>query len=182
MTNSKMDETEQQFLIHLFEQTGGDSSIQVSMYDIGGSLGLDKEAASKVAEDLIGSQLVEIRTLSGGIGISADGSTLVQDWIGSPTSSVGESTKLGGDPILNSASRHAVELMVTQLKGQISTLGLDYDTLSELMADLKTIDAQMTSSRPKTVIIRECLRSITAVLNNTENREVFNRVNALLDE
>jgi DNA-binding MarR family transcriptional regulator len=152
MTNSKMDETEQQFLIHLFEQTGGDSSIQVSMYDIGGFLGLDKEAASKVAEDLIGSQLVEIRTLSGGIGI------------------------------LNSASRHAVELMVTQLKGQISTLGLDYDTLSELMADLKTIDAQMASSRPKTLIIRECLRSITAVLNDTENREVFNRVNALLDE
>jgi hypothetical protein len=182
MTNMEINEIGQQFLIRLFEQTDGESSVQVSMYDIGELLGLERDAATKVAEELMGSQLVEIRTLSGGIGISAEGSALVQDLIGPPTSSVSESTKLGDEPILDSAGRHAVEQTVTLLKSQTGKLGLDYETMTELMADLKTIDAQMTSSRPKTVIIRECLRSILAASSGAENAEALNGIKALLDE
>jgi hypothetical protein len=39
------------------------------MYDVGEGLGMDRDTSSRVAETLIGLQLVEIRTLSGGIGI-----------------------------------------------------------------------------------------------------------------
>ncbi len=73
MNSDEIDISGQQFLIQLFEQTKGDSTVQVSMYDIGDQLGLDRDIASTVAQELIGSMLVEIRTLSGGIGISADG-------------------------------------------------------------------------------------------------------------
>ena len=86
----EVDETGKQFLIQLFEQTRGDSSVQVSMYDIGGLMGLERNAAARVAEKLMGSQLVEIRTLSGGIGISAAGSELVQDLIGPLAPDAGE--------------------------------------------------------------------------------------------
>ena len=81
MTDFEVDETGKQFLIQLFEQTRGDSSVQVSMYDVGGRMGLARDAASRAAEGLIGLQLVEIRTLSGGIGISAAGSEMVQELI-----------------------------------------------------------------------------------------------------
>ena len=99
MENSEPGETGQQFMIQLFEQTRGDQSVQVSMYDIGGLLGLERDAACRVAEELIGLQMVEIRTLSGGIGISAAGSEMVQGLIGPLAANLGESAKLGGQPL-----------------------------------------------------------------------------------
>ena len=38
MTISELDESGRQFLIQLFEQTRGDTSAQVSMYDLGNDL------------------------------------------------------------------------------------------------------------------------------------------------
>ena len=44
--DTEVDENGKQFLIQLFEQTKGDASVQVSMYDIGEQMGLDRDAAS----------------------------------------------------------------------------------------------------------------------------------------
>jgi hypothetical protein len=154
----------------------------VSMYDVGGLIGLGRDAASRAAEGLIGEQLVEIRTLSGGIGISAAGSEMVQNLIGPPASDAGEPTKLGDEPLLNSAGRQAVEQIVAEIKDQAGTLGLDFDTLTELMADLKTIDAQLESSRPKTAIVRQCFVSIRGVLKAKPNSSLNGSVNGLLGE
>ena len=59
---------------------------------------------------------------------------------------------------------------------------LDFDGLSELMADLKTIDAQLGSSRPKTAIIRECLRSLKSILEAASEGEILVKVRGLLGE
>ncbi len=56
----------------------GDGSVKVSMFDIGESLGLDRKLSLRTAEELIGTGLAEIKTLSGGIGITADGVTEAQ--------------------------------------------------------------------------------------------------------
>ena len=53
MTFDDMDETARQFLKNLFEQTGGQPSRQVSMYDVGAALGWDRDAASRAAQDLM---------------------------------------------------------------------------------------------------------------------------------
>ena len=159
MEDSELSETGQQFIIQLFEQTHGDQSAQASMYDIGSLLGLERDAASRVAEELIGLQLAEIRTLSGGIGISAAGSELVQGIIGPQ-----------------------VEQIVTEIKNQTGTLGLEFDSLTELMADLKSIDSQLGSSRPKTAIVRECLYSISGVLKRTANNRLHSRVKKLMGD
>jgi len=66
------------FIVELYHQTLGDSSVKVSMFDIGESLGLDRKLTLRTAEELIGTGLVEIKTLSGGIGITADGVTEAQ--------------------------------------------------------------------------------------------------------
>ena len=180
MNLNEIDATRQRFLVQLFDQTKGDSNLQVSMYDIGDQLGLDRDTASAVAQELIGSMLVEIRTLSGGIGISADGSQMAQKLIEPAAASGDEFSELDDTPLLNSSSRQAVEQIVSELKNQAGSLQLDFDTLTELMADLKTIDAQLGSSRPKTVIIRECLFSVLAVLKNFGDNKTAGRICTLV--
>ena len=61
-------------------------------------------------------------------------------------------------------------------------LSLNFESLSELMADLKTIDAQLSSSRPKTAIIRECLRSLKETLEGLADNESLVKVRSLLGE
>ena len=169
-----------QFLIQLFEQTKGDTGVQVSMYDIGDKLGMDRDSSASVAQELIGSMLVEIRTLSGGIGISEDGSQMAKELIG-PTPSTGDtSIKLDDTPILNTSGSEAVEQIGSEIKNLAGKLGLDFDTLNELMADLKTIDAQMGSSRPKTAIIKACLGSILNVIRQTGDSKISDRIQSLL--
>ena len=182
MTDSDLDDLGQQFLIQLFEQAGGDVSTQVSMYDIGEALGMDRDTASSVAQELMGRQLAEIRTLSGGIGISADGSARIQKLMGPMTSDSSEPADLGHGPVLNSAGQQTVGQVISELKNQTGSLGLDFDTLGELMADLKTMEAQLDSSRPKTAIIRECLRSVLDVVEKAQSRQMVDRIRNLVKE
>ena len=182
MSNSELDETGQQFLIQLFEQIGGDSSAQASMYDIGEGLGLDRDTSSRVAETLMGLELVEIRTLSGGIGISAEGADEVMRLTGGLSPAGDSPGKLTDQPVMDPVSTQGVEQAAGELKSQAGNLGLDFDGLSELMADLKTIDAQLGSSRTKTAIIRECLRSIKEVLDGVGSRDSLAKIRALLGE
>ena len=182
MENSELDETGQQFMIQLFEQTRGDPSAQVSMYDIGGLMDLERIDAARVAEELIGLQMVDIKTLSGGIGISAAGLEMVQALTGAKAAEAGAAAKIGDGRLLNSASRQAVEQIVSEIKDQAGALGLDFDSLGELMADLKSIDAQMGSSRPKTAIVKACLRSIAEVIKRCPGSPMHGRITVLLDE
>lgn len=182
MVNSELAEGGQQFLIQLFEQTGGDPAAQVSMYDLGEGLGLDRDTSSRVAETLIGLQLVEIRTLSGGIGISTEGANQVKRLTGGVSSADGSPGKLTDQPVMDPISCRGVEQAAGELKNQAGNLGLDFDGLSELMADLKTIDAQLGSSRPKTAIIRECLRSLKEILQGVGNGASLEKVKGLLGE
>ena len=182
MTMSELDESGQQYLIQLFEQTNGDTAAQVSMYDVGEGLGMDHETSARVAETLIGLQLAEIRTLSGGIGISAEGAAEVKGSMGGALSSGDTPRQLSDQPIMDAPSCQAVEQVTDTLKSQTGNLGLDFDGLSELMADLKTVDAQLGSARPKTAIIRECLRSIKTLLEAQAESESLLKVNGLLGE
>lgn len=182
MEINELDETGRQFMIQLFEQTRGDQAVNVSMYDIGSLLGLERDAASRVAEELMGLQMVEIRTLSGGIGLSTASAEMMQALIGTPADDVSAPVALGPEPLLNSASRQALEEVVADIKAQSGSLGLDYDSLTELMADLKTMDAQLGSSRPKTAIFRECLVSVCGVVKTTANPGLHDRAKRLIGD
>ena len=182
MAIDELDEKGQQYLIQLFEQTKGDTAAQVSMYDVGEGLGMDHDTSARVAENLIGLQLAEIRTLSGGIGISAEGAVEVKGLTGGASSAGEAPGRLSDQPIMDAPSCRAIEQVADALKSQAGKLGLDFDGLSEMMADLKTIDAQLGSSRPKTAIIRECLRSIKALLEAQTESESLRKVNGLLGE
>ena len=182
MTLNEVDETTRQFLFQVFQETKGETSAQVSMYDIGEALGLDRDAALNVAETLIGLQMVEIRTLSGGIGISADGIAEMQQIHGDRIEPSDQGIRLGDEPILDPIRCQAVEDLLAGLKAGVGNLGLEFDSLNELMADVKTIDAQLESSRPKAAIIRECLRSLKSVLEKAGDDASLGKIRELLGE
>ncbi len=138
------------------------------MFEVGESIGLDRDAASKTAEELIGFGLVAVKTLSGGIGITDDGIAKAQLLGCGPGEPAGTGpASLGDGPILDDDGCQGLEQIVAVLKTQAGERSWDFDTLTELMADLKTIDAQMISSKPKTAIVRECFRSIKSILEKT---------------
>jgi len=168
------------FLVELYLQTQGDPSVTVSWFDIGEALGLDRESSTRTAENLFGSGLAEIKTLNGGIGITADGVAEAQQ-LGVPITSKGDpGPVLGNTPVLNEAACQAVEKIAADLKSQLGEKRLDFDSLAELMADLKCIDAQMSSPNSKTAIIRECFRSIMGVLQKTSDTDSLIPIKTLL--
>ena len=170
------------FLVELYHRTQGDASVKVSMFDIGESLGLDRTLSLRTAEELIGTGLAEIKTLSGGIGITADGVTEAQQLGASLQDNAGSNISLQNVPVLDESVQQAVKRLVAELKERTGRYNLDFDSLTEMMADLKTIDAQLTSPNPKTAIIRECFRSIAGVLKSVDNADTMNSVKTILGE
>jgi hypothetical protein len=168
---------EQQFLRELHDKLGGDTGGSVSMFDVGDALGMDRSASSRVAENLMGSELVEVRTLSGAIGITP----AALEMIGNDSSGPGETAGLGPGPVITDTGRLSLEPAVTELKHRLGGMRLEFDRLSELVADLNTLDAQLASPRPKTAILRACLESITDVLTGAGEAEPASRLTVFMN-
>jgi hypothetical protein len=182
MSRSSLEQTESEFLQQLYDLTDGDVSARVSMYEIGEALNLDRDASSEVAQTLIGLDLAEIKTLSGAIGISPEGAAWIEGAGAGNAPPTATGSRLSGEPVLSPADLESVERVSGYLKKEAGGLDLDFDRLSELMADLRTIDAQLTSSRPKTDIVRGCFRSIEALMAGLGNKGACDRLRALIGE
>ncbi len=176
----QIDEAGKNFLLELFRQTDGKTSAKASMYDIGAALGMEKQDAKHIAEELMGWNLIEIRTLSGGIAITNDGIEKARQM--GATGGTAAAVGLGNALILDDAAHKAVENVINGLKAEIGKSGLNFETLNELVADIRTVDAQLFSSKPKTAIIRECFRSVKAALEKTGAKECLMQVKNLLGE
>ncbi len=153
------------FLQELYNRCSGDPAGTFSMFEIGQAIGLEREQAGAVGEELIGWELVEVRTLSGGVAIAESGIERARQLSGESTKPDDRRIRLGADPVLDEAGRNAVDRLVSRLKSEIDDLGLGFDRLSEIMADLKSIEAQLSSPRPKTALVKEGCRSMIEVLN-----------------
>lgn len=182
MSVNEIDEIGRNFLIQLYTETNGDASIQVSMFDIGNMLGLERDDASRVAEDLMGWELVEIRTLSGGIGIHPEAVTEIRALAGDDGSGTENDTRLGHDLILSETGRLVIADLSGEIKSQAGSLGLGFEPLSEMMADLKTMDAQLESPSPKTAIFRQCLGSIKDNIAKTAASPLIDRIGTALED
>lgn len=153
---AELDATAQHFFSELNRSTEGKTEVQASMYIVGEAIGLDREASERAAEDLIARGLVEIRTLSGGIGLSDEGVAALSEG----HSRGKNAPRLGTDSPLDAERGKLVDDLLTRLKAQLGDSGLRFEILAEVVADIRTIEAQMASPRPKTGIIRESLGSL----------------------
>jgi len=176
-----------QFLHTLYVLTGGNELKWFNMFDIGKSLEFDRELIIKIAQYLKGEGLIQFQALGGIIGITHSGIREVEQALSNPGQptyyfppvnviSIGQMV----DSQIQQASPAAKqeigisETRYEELKEVIETLNKSIDQLdlktqqkSDLQAEIQTIDAQMTSSKPKATIITECLSSIRRILEGT---------------
>ena len=163
------------YLEELYRQTGGDIEVQVSMYDLGAAIGIDKAEAGSLAEQLMVQGQAELRTLAGGISITPEG--LAALGISSPPEHSAEnSLHLGDGPVADETDGHTVHLLTEEIKNEISVHSLDYNLLEEIVLDLKTIEVHMLSPRPKISVIREIFRSLQATLETANTSKPNMRI------
>lgn len=148
------------FLAELHRQTKGDMQSQVSMYAIGAAIGLAKGEAGSLAEGLMVSGLVELRTLSGGISITRDGLSSLGISAPQPAVDEGGEQRLGKGTIADKGDRELLCRLVETVKSSLPGLDIEYEKLEEIVIDLKTIDVQLLSPAPKIAVFRELLRSL----------------------
>lgn len=153
------------YLFQLYSMAEGDPLAQVSMYEVGEVLGLERSEAGSLAEALFIGEYAELKTLSGGIGITRKGLKALDmkiDYTGDA------SLQLGSGPVMEAQGKEGLEEILKELKVFMGGAGKPYGQLEEMVVDIKTIEIQMLSPHPKTGIIREVLKSIAGILSDKE--------------
>jgi len=182
METSSLPESTLHFFRSLFIKTGGDTQKQVSMHEIGNEAGLDKSASKNIAEELMSLGLIDIRTLSGGIGLTVEGILEAQSWFADAPGIGASGITLGNHPVVGEKTGAVITDILTILKPRIGKLGTGFDELTELIADIQSLEAQMRSPRPKTAIIRECFRSMLPTLTCSSETETTSRIKSFLTD
>ena len=170
------------FLLELYEKIQGMTAGSTSMYEIGSGMGLEKDEARQIAENLMSEGLIEIRTLSGGIAITEDGIAAAEGLGADKGNEIDAKARLTDGPILDGPGREAVEAVSAFLKVNVADLEPGFDPLAEFIADLRTVDAQLASPRPKTAVIRCCFESVREILKAKGGETGLARVSRLLGD
>jgi hypothetical protein len=176
MVVNDLSENSRRFLETLIDHTGGDTTAQRSMFDIGAAVGLDRDESAAIAQDLMGRGLVDIRTLSGGIAISQSTADLVAD-----ESPQAIPTGLGNGNVLDGPAAEAVERVLADLKAAVGALGVPYEKMADIVADIRTAEAQLTSSAPKIAVIRECLTALKRLSGSLPDGKWKTVLDAMVD-
>ena len=167
------------YLTELCEKTQGDTGAQVSMFDVGEAIGLDKTDAGMMAEELIVEGLVELRSLSGGISITVQGLEMIQGTAGGAALK-GKGLQLGSEPVLGEQGRQAVEIIIRDIRGAFVSDKIPLGQMEEIVIDIKTIEIQMLSPRPKTDVIRAVFLSLQAGLTGLGFGKLATEVDSLI--
>lgn len=162
------------FLMELHRVTAGDMSAKASMHAVGAAIGMDKVHAGKVAEELIGKGWVEVKTLSGGIGITAEG--LEAAVAAGAISPAGSDPVLGSGPLLDAADRQVVTALLEQIRTAVADLRSDYPALEEMVLDIKTLEVHLLSPKAKTSVTRAVLEGLQNALSKAGGKEIAARV------
>ncbi|MGD9211876.1 MAG: hypothetical protein PVI90_13925 [Desulfobacteraceae bacterium] len=175
---TSLNSDEKAFLLQLYQQTNGDQSRTADTTAIGTAIGMDKINSRKVSEELIGQGYVSVKTLSGSIGITTDGLTQAQRLGAGATKT---QAILGKKTIIDANGCKAVEKVLLGLKQALDQPHLTYNAMAELVIDVKTIEVQLLSPKPKTAIIKACLASILKILENAKATAAIHLIHGLID-
>jgi hypothetical protein len=167
----------ERFLALLGKESLVETTSKLSMYAIGEKMGLDRERAGRIAEEIIAQGWAEIQTLAGDIGITTAGSAHLAEI----ATSGGEARpSLGSHPFLDESKTAYLDALITELKVALGQAGIEYDTLAEVVADLRSLEAQMVSPRIKTDIVRILLEDIVQCLTEKIPGQLIPRLKAYI--
>ena len=170
---------EKTFLSELYRAVGSDTSAQAAMQDIGRSIGLEEDEAGQIAQDLCIKGLAELKTLSGGIGITVQGLEAL-NITPPPGSGTASGPSLGSAPILDTDRADGVVEMLATIKKEMADIKSPYDAVETLVIDIKTIEVQMLSPEPKTKIIKEGFCSLLQTIQTHGPKGLAQRIEAYL--
>jgi len=173
-----------QFLKRLYELSGGDKFKSFEMFEIGKELGFDKKLTANIAQYLEGEMLIEYIAFGGIIAITHNGIVEVEEALSNPDEPTEHFPALNiisvGQMVnsqIQQASPQSIQLItidqskineikqfLSELKKSIDQLGLIKEQVTELQSEIKTIEAQITSSKPKSIILTESLKTIRNIL------------------
>lgn len=159
------------YLLEVYNQTQGDQEKQVAMQDVGLALGMDKDQAGALGQDLVVEGLVDLKTLAGGISLTSQGLEMLQKG-GYITVSVKDSFQISGGPVINEADRQSIEKIVEKIKQAVSQKSAPFEDLEEIVVDLKTLEVYLLSPKPKTSIVRAIFNSLHDSLKRLDLNEV----------
>jgi len=184
-----------QYLYRLFDQAQGDPSIVCKQYAIGRGIGFDTELTDFVATDLRDKGLIRFDQQNQGdpidfdlrIAITEKGTEEIKSAIQKPHSPTRyfpvQAIKLT-DPKMRTFSDHHFNskesnivvdntlieiietLIIKKIVANIGQFNLDPDEKNELLAEIRTVEDQLSSPKPKAKIIGYALASAKSILEN----------------
>lgn len=170
----------QAYLYQLNQMAGSDPEVQVSMHEVGDALGIENEQASQLAEVLFIGGHAELKTLSGGIGITQMGMKALG--VSPAPGAVTGLPQLSGEPVLTKEDMEQTHALLESIKADMGSQIEDYQVLETTVMDIKTIEVQMLSPAPKTAVVKAVLRSIVHSLPEKVFSDLLERIKALAGE
>ncbi len=176
------EETAGAFLYELYQQTEGDLEGQLSMHTVGEALGLDKDAAGALAQDLMMAELVELRTLAGGISLTEKGLAALRDKGMVAAGGPGEVEKLSGEEVLNEYDRGILDMVIAEIRTTVAEVEMGFEDLEAMVIDIKTIEVQLLSKAAKVAVIAAVLRSLQSSFSRLRQEKLAQKIENLLAE
>ncbi|TKB09973.1 hypothetical protein [Desulforhopalus sp. IMCC35007] len=156
------------YLQELYNTTQGNTETQVSMYDLGSALGLEKTEAGRIAEELMVLGFIELKTLAGGISITDEGLNKL-GISPAPKDDLSDRPRLSCEQVVTEKDRQVIECVCNSIKDELSKQAHAYNLLDQAVMDLRTIEIHLHSPAPKTAVVLELFRSIAATFNANES-------------
>jgi hypothetical protein len=168
------------FLYELYMQANDQSLEQVSMHSVGAKLGMDKTEATALAEELMISDLAELKTLAGEITITSAGLELLQEH-GLVAGKTTPSCRLSGESVLTDGDLKIIQEILSVVKRAVAHDTSEYTQLEEVVIDVKTLEIQLLSPQPKTAIALAVLSSLQKSFQKQNREHIFAEFNTVFE-
>lgn len=150
--------TSASYLQELYNTTQGDLEVTVSMHDIGLAIGVEKSEAGRIAEELMVTGYIELKTLAGGIGITNEG--LSSLGITPQPDKSKAALQLSTGIVINDEDRQVIDTILSNIKNEFSRQTHEYQAIEQAVLDIRIIELHLLSPSPKTAVILALFRSL----------------------
>jgi hypothetical protein len=187
--DNKIRETQRrrfQFLLKLFELSNGNELFDINAFELGDQLGFPQDETNRIFDYLLGENLIQ-HVASTHIAITHYGIKEIEIALTKPDEpttyfppvNIVHVEKMIGSQIQQGTTQSTqvssysftdlddVRKFIYELKGQLNSLQLDKTNLAQAKSDIKTIENQVKSPRPKSIVLLECLKSLRTILEGT---------------
>lgn len=145
--------------------TGGSVQHNVSMWTVGEELGLDRSKTEDLAMELVSEGLLEIKNLSGGIGLTEAGL---------------EKLKESG-PVSDFPVAENLDDLIKRLESTADEPGLPDAERGDLKIDLESLNIQLRRSKKSPEVINALLKVVSRILADSNQADLAEKVRSFID-